>query len=101
MTTRGGGLPRNAPPDIVVDTINTLAKRNVGRTVTLNVSATTTTLQDERIGPNSFIWFMPTTANASTALAGVYVSARQKGRATITHASSANSDQTFTYVVIG
>ena len=42
-----------------------------------------------------------TTANASTAFANLYVSARVDGSATLTHASSANVDQTFGYVVFG
>lgn len=101
MTTKGGGLPRNAPPDIVNDFLNKLAGRNLGKDVTLTASATTTTLQDERIGPNSFIWFMPQTANAKTALANIFVTGRTKGMATINHASSANLDQIFTYAILG
>ena len=44
---------------------------------------------------------MPTTANANTAKANLYVSARADGSATLTHASSSNADQTFGYIVIG
>jgi len=53
------------------------------------------------VGSGSIILFMPTTANASTAFANLYVSARVEGSATLTHASSANTDQTFGYVVFG
>ena len=73
------------------NTIN--GKLNSTGSLTLTASATTTTLTDERIGGNSVILFMPTTANANTA--------RGEKTATLTHASSGNTDQTFGYVVIG
>ena len=81
---------------------NTIAgKINSTGSATLTASATTTTLTDERIGSGSIILFMPTTANASTAYANLYVSARIEGSATLTHSSSANTDQTFGYVIFG
>lgn len=73
---------------------------NVGD-VTLTASSTTSTLTDANITPNSHIAFTPTTANAVTAAAALYVSARDNGSATLTHASSANTDQTFSYTVTG
>lgn len=76
-------------------------KINAGSTVTLRASQTTTTLTDDKIGSDSVILFMPTTANAKTAAANLYVSARTSGSATLTHASNAAVDQTFGYVVIG
>jgi hypothetical protein len=76
-------------------------KINATGTVTLTASATTTTLTDDRISAESVILFMPATANALTAAAGLYVSARTTGSATLTHASSANADQAFGYVVVG
>jgi hypothetical protein len=69
--------------------------------VTLTASSTTTTLTDARIGAASVLLFMPTTAHAVTAAAALYVSVRTRGSATLTHASSANVDQSFSYVVIG
>jgi hypothetical protein len=83
--------------------VNQLARgksNNVGE-ITLRASQTTTTLIDPLIGPQSYIDFMPTTSNAATAKADLYVSARTAGQATLTHASSANTDQTFVYVVVG
>ena len=81
---------------------NTISgKLNSTGTVTLTASSTTSTLSDARIGVNSVIFFMPTTANAATAKANLYVSARGDGTATLTHASSANSDQNFAYIIIG
>tara|TARA_R100001015_G_C4507069_1_gene79868 strand:+ start:49 stop:378 length:330 start_codon:yes stop_codon:yes gene_type:complete len=76
-------------------------KLNSTGSITLRASQTTTTLTDERIGGNSIILFMPTTANANTAKANLYVSSRGEKTATLTHASSANADQTFGYIVIG
>ncbi len=81
------------------NTIN--GKLNSTGTITLTASATSTTLTDARIGGNSVILFMPTTANGRTALNGLHVSARANGSATITHASSGNTDQNLSYCVIG
>jgi hypothetical protein len=77
-------------------------KLNCTTTVTLTASATTTTLTDPRIGAESWIGLTPITANASTAeKAGVYVSARAQGSATLTHASSANAGQDFVVAILG
>ncbi len=77
-------------------------KLNATASVTLTPSATSTTLTDSRIGANTFIGFTPRTLNASTAwISGLYVSAKKNGQATITHASSPNTDQTFDVLLIG
>ena len=76
-------------------------KLNAVTSVTLAASSTTTTITDARIGPNTFIGLEPTTANAASARASLYVSARTKGSATLAHASSANVDQTFMVLLIG
>ena len=70
---------------------------------TLTVSVASSTLTDANIGPDSYIGFMPTTANAAAELGNgtLYVSARAKGSATITHANNAQADRTFGYVVLG
>ena len=81
------------------NTIN--GKLNSTGTITLTASATSTTLTDARISGNSVILFMPTTANARTALNGLHVSARADGSATLTHASSGNTDQTFGFTIFG
>ena len=70
-------------------------------TVTLTASSATTTLSDRRIGPNSVILLMPTTANAAGALATTYVNARTNESATINHTSNAQSDKTFAYAILG
>lgn len=76
-------------------------KINVVSSVTLTISVTSTTLNDTRIGPNSFIGLMPTTANAAAALSTTYVSSRGDQTATITHANNAQADRTFVYAVLG
>jgi hypothetical protein len=71
--------------------------------ITLTASSATTTLSDRRIGPDSFIDFMPTTANASAALndGSFYITARADGSCTINHTNDSNSDKTLTFVVLG
>ena len=71
--------------------------------VTLTANQATSTLTDIRIGPNSVILFMATTANAAAEVGagGMYVSARTGGSATITHANNAQADRTFAYAVLG
>lgn len=70
--------------------------------ITLTQSATSTTLNDRRIGANSVILFMPLNDKAADEMAHghMYVSSRGQGTATITHGSHAH-DMIFAYVVIG
>jgi len=93
------GLHLQLVSNALNNTIN--GKLNSTGSVTLRASQTTTTLTDERIGGNSVILFMPTTANANSTKSSLFVSARQNNTATLTHASSSNTDQTFGYVVVG
>src|SRR4051812_5490646 len=76
-------------------------KLNCVLDVTLTPSATTTTLADPRIGPFSFISFAPLTAHALAALPNLWCSPSVAGTVTITHASSANTDQTFRVAILG
>lgn len=69
--------------------------------VTLTPSATNTTITDKRIGANTGIFFSALTANAAAALGALYVSSQANGSATLTHASSANVDQTFNAILVG
>lgn len=68
-------------------------------TVTANVA--TTTLSDARIGANSVVLLMPTTANAAAALANVYFDTFGDGSCVAHHANNAQVDRTFKYAVIG
>lgn len=87
----------------IADGINSILQGNLNATdtVTLAVSVATTALSDSRIGPDSFIGFMPTTANAAAELPTLYVSSRTEQAATLTHANNAQADRTFAYLVIG
>lgn len=76
-------------------------KVNCTTTVTLAAGTTTTTLADPRIGAESVILFMPTTANAAGATANLHVSARSQGAATLTHSNSATTDRIFGVAIIG
>lgn len=69
--------------------------------LTLNPGVTTTVVTDKRIGANTGIFFSALTANAAAALAALYVSSQQNGTATLTHANSANTDQTFNLLLVG
>lgn len=87
---------------------NWMRSANQGRlnctgTVTLAANAFSTTVEDQRVGISSFIDFVPQTANAAAELAsgGMYVSGMTSHRFTITHASSAQDDRTFTYTIMG
>ena len=84
-------------------TINNVMDGKINSTgsITLSASATTTTLNDARIGLNSVILFMPQTANARTALNTLFVTSRASGSATLNHSSSTNTDQNLSYVIIG
>lgn len=76
-------------------------KVNVTNEVTLTASSATTTLIDARISAQSFLGFMPQTANAAAALGGLYVTDRIEGQATLNHANNAQTDRTFTVLLIG
>jgi hypothetical protein len=76
-------------------------KLNATTTVTLAAGLTSTTFEDERIGPASVILLMPLTAHAAGALGGLYVSGRTQGAATLAHANSADADKTFAAAIIG
>ena len=72
-------------------------------TVALTASSATTALADTRIGVDSFIGFMPATANAAAEVGNgtLYVTNRTNGQATINHANNAQTDRDFVYVVLG
>lgn len=85
----------------VQQTINEMLKGrgNQTGTVTLTANAATTTLTDNLLTADSVVVFMPTTANAAAEIGagGMYVSARNNGSFTITHANNAQTDRVFYY----
>lgn len=78
-------------------------KLNALAGLTLTANAATSTFTDARISAQSFLNFMPQTANAVAALAGMYVdpTTQKTGQAVITHANNAQTDRTFTVLIIG
>lgn len=89
----------------VVETVQNLlrGKLNAVTTLTLAANVATTTLTDSRIGGESHIALTPTTANASAEIGAgtIYVSARAKGSATVTHANNAQTDRSYSVLIIG
>jgi hypothetical protein len=77
-------------------------KLNCSLDIALRPGQATTTIVDPRIASTSFLAWMPQTASASAAeRAGIYVSARAKGSAVLSHAVSAATDQTLTILILG
>lgn len=76
-------------------------KLNNYGSVTLTPGAGTTTVTDARVGINSFIGFMPTTANAASAGPSMYVASRTDSQFIITHSNTGSVDKTFVYCVLG
>lgn len=68
---------------------------------TLTASTTATVVSDPRVGTETVVTWMPRTSNAAAAQSGMYVSARDKGEFTVTHASTGTSDRTFDYALHG
>lgn len=75
-------------------------KTNNTGEITLTQSSTTTTLNDRRIGANTVILFSPINEKAASEIAGLYVSSRGQGTATLTHGSH-NFDMKYAYALIG
>lgn len=91
----------------VAEVLNTamLGKMNNVTTLTLTVSAASTTITDRRIGANTVITFTPTTANAAAELgAGTLYQTlpnATKNQAVITHANNAQADRTYGIAFFG
>jgi hypothetical protein len=95
---------QGAEPRAISEVVNNLVEgksNNTGEVTLAVASATTTTIYDERIGYNSIILLMPKTANAASSLTNVYVSARAKGSATLTHSANTNTDKSYGYIIVG
>lgn len=80
-------------------------KLNAVNEVTLTAGAASTTFTDDRLSVNSFIGLMPRTANAAAELGNgtLYIAdaGRLSGSAVITHANNAQTDRTYTVLIIG
>ena len=75
-------------------------KMNNTGSLTITANAASTTLTDSRIGANSVILLMPTTANAAAALTNIYFNTFLKGSCVANHANNAQVDRIFRYAVI-
>lgn len=78
-------------------------KLNSTKAFTLTANAASSTVTDARLTANSFIGFMPTTANASAEIGAgtIYIGTRNNGTAIVTHANNAQSDRTYQLLIIG
>ena len=78
-------------------------KINATGSVTLTASAASTAVTDARVGGNSMVLFMPSTANAAAEQGAgtMYVSSVGTQTFTITHANNGQTDRTFSYAVFG
>lgn len=100
-----GNMPFPGEKDVarIVQAVRELfmGRSNAVGTVTLRASETTTTVTAINCGPDSKIFLMPTTANASADFPDCYISAVAAGSFTITHPSDADEDKTFHWVALG
>jgi hypothetical protein len=82
--------------------INAILRGGISATigVTLAANATTSVVQDSRIGPYTFVGLMPASAHAVNALPSIWIETT-KGAATIHHGLSPNLDQTYVALLIG
>ena len=79
-------------------------RSNAIGTLTLSANASNTTLTDRRIGIDSRVMLLPLTANAAAALYAapfVLKSAQGIGAITFAHASNAQIDRRFDYIIQG
>lgn len=89
------------------DTVNNAIREgqmghdNACGTVTLTVSATTTTVTWPNCSNTSKVFLQPTTANAAAAYSTTFVSSKAKGQFVITHANNVQADRTFDFTVRG
>ena len=104
MTAYVPGLTETDPQKIVLAIQQLAAGRsNAVGTVTLTVSAATTTVSDNNCAAGSVPILIPTTANAATEIGNgtMYISAVANKSFTITHANSATTGRTFLYALHG
>jgi len=94
-----GGDARSTA-DVVNGVMN--GKTNNTGSITLATGgATTTTLNDRRIGADSVIMFVRASAAAYADANPVYASNQGQGTATVNHAANSTADKTYKYVVVG
>lgn len=94
--------PSGAQPREISEVVNNLVdgKSNNTGYFTTTISATSTTLYNERIGFDSAIIFTPMDDKAASEMAKLYVGTRSQGSAVIEHDSNAHTCN-FMYIVVG
>lgn len=102
-TRRYQAVSNPEDPVQVANVLNNVLKGKLNNTgtLTLTANAATTTLTDSRIGANSVISLMPTTANAASAISTTYFGTFLDGSCVITHTNNAQVDKTFSFTVTG
>ena len=92
-----GGEPR-----LVAEVVNNCVegKTNNSGEFSTTISSTTSTLNDERIGFNSVILFMPLDHNSSMELKDVYFTNFAKGSVTVNHGSHGVA-RNYRYIIVG
>ncbi len=95
--------PQGGDPRQVAQRVNALLRGKVNSlsAVTLTPSATTTVVTDPNIGAQSFLIPAAKTASAAAALANLHQAVTGPEEITLTHASSAATDQTFDLLIVG
>jgi len=94
--------PSGSSPREISEVVNNAmnGKTNNTGTITIAVaSATSTVINDERIGFDSVVTLTPTTSSASGY--AYYLDTNAKGSITIRHAANTTAGRTFKYVVVG
>ena len=86
----------------VAGALNKVLRGSIGATigVTLAANATTSVVQDSRIGPYTFVGLMPASAHAVDILPTIWIEPT-KGSATIHHGLSPAVDMVFVALLIG
>lgn len=94
-------LPLNPTVQEIRRVVNLLVdgKHNGVSNFTCAANATTTTVSDLRVGPESIVLLSPTSANSASE--NIYVSAKNKQNFVVSHSNAASTDRTFDYIIIG
>jgi len=74
---------------------------NTGTLTLATGGATSTTLTDRRIGPDSVILFVPASAAANADSARIYASSQGQGTCTVNHVANSTANKTYRYAIIG
>jgi hypothetical protein len=96
-----GAEHRRLLAEAVMEVMN--GKINSTGSFTLTADVTSTTLTDARIGRNTLVVLVPSTANAAAAFATTYqtIPNAAKEAAVFTHASNSQADKTYFYILLG